>query len=74
MTKFLVCYDYGTGGLWAYIPAPSSEAITEKFPDLKVFVEPPSWWNAQEEAITRTYLLERLGQEWPGAGQFPHPK
>lgn len=39
--KFLVCYDYGTGGLWAVILARSEDEITEKYPDIKLIEQPP---------------------------------
>lgn len=40
---FLVCYDYGTGGLWGVLMAPSVTAIKAKYPELDVAGEPPSW-------------------------------
>ncbi len=27
--RYLVCYDYGQGGVWAYIAATSPEKITD---------------------------------------------
>lgn len=41
--NFLVCYDYGTGGLWAYISARSPEEITNLYPELDVVDEVPPW-------------------------------
>lgn len=40
---FLVCYDYGTGGLWGVLMAPSVAAITAKYPELDIADEPPAW-------------------------------
>ena len=31
---FLVCYDYGMGGLWGVLMAPSDAAIKVKYPEL----------------------------------------
>jgi hypothetical protein len=39
----LTAYDYGTGGVWTYIRADSPKQILEKFRDLTVYKQPPSW-------------------------------
>jgi len=41
--EFLVAYDYGMGGLWAILMAPSADAITEKYPELGVAAKRPPW-------------------------------
>ncbi len=41
--EFLVVYDYGMGGTWAYVTAPSAELIESTFPELKVVSEHPEW-------------------------------
>lgn len=45
--KFIFCYDYGMGGLWGYISAPSRAAVTAAYPELSVFDEPPSWLTSE---------------------------
>ena len=40
---FLVCYDYGTGGLWGVLMAPSVAAISARYPELYIADEPPAW-------------------------------
>jgi hypothetical protein len=45
--EFLVAYDYGMGGLWAIVMAPSQEAITSKYPELAVASERPPWMDDQ---------------------------
>lgn len=40
---FLVCYDYGMGGLWALVDARSEDEILERYPELTVFYERPKW-------------------------------
>jgi hypothetical protein len=41
--RYLVVYDYGQGGVWAYITAESPEQITDRFPDLSVVEATPDW-------------------------------
>lgn len=43
MEKFLVAYDYGMGGLWGIVDAPSEEEIKKIYPELKVVHERPAW-------------------------------
>jgi len=59
--KYLVVYDYGTGGLWWYIHAESAAAITSAFHDLEVFESPPPWWSDEMEKLTATKVY-RLGE------------
>jgi hypothetical protein len=58
MREYLVCYDYGSGGFWWWIAAPSAEAITDRYHGMHVFEEPPPWWNREEDEIT---VHRRLG-------------
>ena len=41
--EFLVCYDYGMGGLWGVLIAPSESAIREKYPELLIAEGLPKW-------------------------------
>ena len=41
--RYLVVYDYGQGGVWAYITAESPEQITDGFPELSVVEATPDW-------------------------------
>ena len=52
MTKqrFLVNYDYGMGGAWAYLLAESEAEIADRFPELSVVREPPVWLTPEEAA------------------------
>jgi hypothetical protein len=43
----LVCYDYGTGGLWGVLMAPSRESIHAMYPELDIADEPPPWMSAE---------------------------
>jgi hypothetical protein len=49
--RYLVAYDYGQGAVWAYITAESPSQITDRFPDLSVVEDPPSWMT---EEVRRT--------------------
>ena len=46
--EFLVCYDYGTGGLWGVLLAPSEAAIQQRYPELLVVDEPPPWLTEED--------------------------
>ena len=39
----LVVYDYGQGGVWAYVWAESDHQIRELYPELTVVDELPVW-------------------------------
>ena len=52
---FLVCYDYGMGGLWGVLMAPSVAAINAKYPELHIADEPPAWMSREE--------FQALGEE-----------
>jgi hypothetical protein len=41
--EFLVAYDYGMGGLWGILMAPSAQAISARYPELIVVAERPEW-------------------------------
>jgi hypothetical protein len=46
--RFLVCYDYGMGGLWGLIHAESIDAIHGRYPELTIVHDRPAF--LQEEA------------------------
>lgn len=54
--RFLVCYDYGMGGLWAFIYARFSEEVLEKYPELFIAYEKPRWLD--EKQAVNIELLE----------------
>lgn len=57
---FLVAYDYGSGGLWAILMAPSIEAIAVKYPELTIAEDRPSWMTSDryEELLGRPLWLD----------------
>jgi hypothetical protein len=57
MRPYLVCYDYGTGGLWWWITAASTDEIMAAFREVVVFDEPPPWWNDEFDRLTPRRLI-----------------
>jgi hypothetical protein len=42
--QFVVVDDYGTGGIWGIVAAESAEAITRRYPQLRVItIGDPGW-------------------------------
>ena len=58
MPQYLVCHDYGTGGLWWWINALSSGDIIDRYRDVTVFERPPGWWR---EDLDKTVERRNLG-------------
>ncbi len=50
--RFLVAYDYGQGGIWAFLWARSEDEIQQAFRDLTVVDSMPPWLTGDELAIT----------------------
>jgi hypothetical protein len=46
--RFLTVHNYGMGGIWMYITAQRAGDITEAYPELEVFGEPPSFLDQAE--------------------------
>ena len=61
--RFLVLYDYGQGGVWAYLLADSREYVREHFPQLEIHDQPPSWMSAADlERVDRTMTID--AEDW----------
>ena len=63
--QFLVCYDYGMGGLWGVIDARSEAEIGSVYPELAVAHERPGWMT--EEAFAELVADQHHdidGQPW----------
>ncbi len=60
---FLTCYDYGGGGVWLLLEAPSREAAQSAYPEFTVFETRPDWMKEEEEAEYRADC-ERIGYRW----------
>ena len=57
--RYLVVYDYGTGGLWAYVTASSETEILEAFPELEVVHEQPGWMGDAERGRLDVLDIQR---------------
>jgi hypothetical protein len=55
--EFLVAYDYGMGGLWGVLIAPSRAAILAKYPELGIADGPPGWMDDARLAELRSAPL-----------------
>ncbi|GAB3778152.1 hypothetical protein GCM10027601_02590 [Nocardioides ungokensis] len=65
MDEFLVCYDYGSGGLWGILTAPSEDAVRAKYPELTIAEVRPPWMD--DEHIGQLYA-EPLRLDDPPTG------
>jgi hypothetical protein len=52
-TEFLAVYDYETGGAWVYLLADSVAQIHERFPELRIVNDHPSWLTDEEDQRLR---------------------
>jgi hypothetical protein len=56
---FLVLYDYGMGGVWAYILARSPEEIGQEYPELVVYDHPPAFLTSMAiDRIEKTMTID----------------
>ncbi len=46
----LVVYDYGQGGVWAFVRAASRESIEKDYPELTIMEPYPEWMTPAELA------------------------
>lgn len=58
LNEYLVCYDYGMGGIWYRILAPSAAAVREAFPHFILFENEPDWWKTNP---IKGLAVHRLG-------------
>jgi hypothetical protein len=57
--RFLVVCDYGQGGVWGYVLAPSRDEVVKRYPELDVIDEPPAW---MKRRAARATLREGRGR------------
>jgi len=63
--EFLVCYDYGMGGLWGVFMARTPEEITDVHPELTVVMERPKWMTEEDYQGLRDRELHDIdGAPW----------
>jgi hypothetical protein len=55
MRPFLVCYNYGMGGIWLYVDAENAAELRRSYPNssLVLFPEPPPFWTDELEKYAR---------------------
>ncbi|GAA0856641.1 hypothetical protein [Aliiglaciecola litoralis] len=47
MEKYLVCLDYGSGGIWRVVQADSKNSILTHYPELEIADVKPEWMSNQ---------------------------
>jgi hypothetical protein len=64
--RFLVCYDYGMGGVWAIIDAHSSDEIIQRYPMLNVKEARPPWMNDDlySSIVARSFDIDDPPPDW----------
>jgi hypothetical protein len=63
--EYLVCYDYGMGGLWGVFLARTPDEITAMYPELTVVSERPKWMTDPEYQGLRDRELHDIdGAPW----------
>lgn len=66
--QHLCAYDYGMGGLWFIVRAPSAEAITKAIPSLVVVRWPPKALDIDRISAQGVADLEETSRRsWPDA-------
>ena len=63
--EFLVCYDYGMGGLWGLFLARRADEITDLYPELVIVSERPNWMTeADLQGLRDRELHDIDGAPW----------
>ena len=65
-TPYLVCYDYGEGGLWAFVKARDAHEISAKYPELIVFPEPAPFYDKLQLEVIAADLTVDIDDEPTG--------
>lgn len=60
--EYLVVYDYGMGGVWAVMTAPSKTVVEAAYPELAVFDDRPDWVDDPEYARIKAKTGFRFDQ------------
>jgi len=61
-SEFLVCYDYGMGGLWGIFLARTADEITGKYPELVIVEEWPKWMTEADYADLRDRQIHEVDE------------
>lgn len=60
---FLVCYDYGTGGVWFLMDAISKEQIEKLHPQFIPYTDKPDWMS-DEDKVEYIQDAKDVGYHW----------
>ena len=60
MNKYLICYDYGTGGIWKSLLAESKQHIYVKYPEFNVVEFKPEWMDDNQYSEIRLFAINNL--------------
>lgn len=63
LRSYLAVYDYGQGGIWLLLDAPSCAEAQDAFPQFTVYATRPSWMSDETEAEYREQC-EKSGYRW----------
>lgn len=55
LREYLIVYDYGMGGVWAVMRAPSAAVLAAAYPELVVVEERPLWVDDDEYARIKAW-------------------
>jgi hypothetical protein len=64
--EHLVLYDYGQGGIWAFVLAESAENIENRFPEPQIFPQPPGWMDEAQLRSVRQNATINIDEERTG--------
>ncbi len=57
MTEHLVAFEYGTGRVWGYIRARSTDEIARVVPEVDVYDRPPYWMRDGDVRLLREHAV-----------------
>lgn len=66
LNQYLVVYDYGSGGIWAFVTALSADAILRKYPQVEVVDNIPPFFSDLELDLAnrRSFALSDPTPSW----------
>jgi hypothetical protein len=71
--RYLIGYDYGQGGLWAYVLAESAQQVADRFPFVKMVPERFEWMTDAFLADLQTFDVENP-EGWLAIGDEENKK
>ena len=67
---YFAVYDYGMGGVWAFIFAHSPEQITQKYPLQTVVTTRPEWMDdkTHQNILSKSFDIDDIPPYWFASG------